>query len=300
MIWLTIFALAGINEGLANNIILRYEPRSEIRFIQHLIDRQFWGDAIYVIEEFEENEPDWLNRNPHVEDSLHFRAGWAAYNRERLQYAGNRFGKVSPASPDYYQAGFYRSYLFAHLSVHNSNPDYLKTAVRDLENLNPDREILKELQSFELAGMALLQRDYERYAFHADKFTGDYFAFVDQQENLHEYHHQLSNTGGKSPFTAGLMSAIIPGSGKIYAGRRGDGISTFLQVAVFGSVFAESALNAGWQHPRTWISGGAFGLFYTANIWGSVVSVRITKEELYEQIDQQILLDLHIPLRSVF
>ncbi len=276
------------------------DEREEINFIQHLVDRQFWGDVIFAVEQMEEDHSNWLQHHPDTHDSLQFNAGWAAYNREELSYASERFKQISPESPDFLQSAFYRSYLLAHLSVNENHPGFLETATEELQQLEPDQQLHQELQNFELAGMALLDRNYDQFETLSDGFTGQYYAFAEQEESLLDHHQDLANAGGKSPFAAGLMSAVIPGSGKLYAGRRGDGISTFLQVAIFGSVFAESAINAGWDHPRTWISGGAFGLFYSANIWGSVVAVRITKEEIHEQVDQRILLDLHIPLRSVF
>lgn len=278
----------------------RADEKGELEFIRHLVERQFWGDAIFAIEQMEEDHPEWLEDHPAIQDSLHFHAGWAAYSREELPYAADRFQQVSPENPNFMQSAFYRSYLLAHLSVHENDHSLLNTAKEELSELNPDRQVLHSLRTFELAGMALLNRNYDRFESLSSDFTGQFYAFAEQEENLINHHRELTQAGDKSPFAAGLMSAILPGSGKIYAGRRGDGISTFLQVAVFGSVFAESAINAGWDHPRTWISGGAFGLFYTANIWGSVVSVRITQQEIYEQVDQRILLDLHIPLRSVF
>lgn len=276
------------------------DPQDEIEFISHLISQEFWGDAIYTVEQFEDEHADWLNRNPQVSDSLNFWAGWSGYNRRELTYASDRLGSVSKQSPLFEQSRFFRGYMLAHLSVEEQSSELLNSAVASVSSLNPDRELLQELKSFELAGFALLDRDYPAFDEHASDFTKNYHAMAGQQQNFREYAEELRGISGKSPWVAGVMSAAIPGSGKMYAGRRGDGISTFLQVAVFGGVFAESVLNAGWNHPRTWISGAGLGIFYSANIRGSIASVRITQQEVYEQVDQQILLDLHIPLRTIF
>lgn len=276
------------------------DNRSEIDFIEHLVSQEFWGDVIYTIDQFEQDNREWLRQRPQFRDVLNFWSGWAGYYREELSFAAGKLNQVSPASSRFNQSRFYHSYLLAHLSVEEHNPALLDSAQNALKALNPEGNLLSELHSFQLGGMSLLNRDFETYDRYSRDFTGNFHAMAGQQQNFEEYSHRLQEVGGKSPAVAGLMSAVIPGSGKIYAGRRGDGISTFLQVAVFGGLFAESAINAGFNHPRTWISGSALGVFYSANIWGSVVSVRITQQEVYEQLDQQILLDLHIPLRTVF
>ena len=282
---------------------LAHEPAAgqrELQFIQHLMDRQFWDDALFAIRSYESGQSDLHSRSAGLQDSLNFWAGWAAYHRQQLPRAINRLGLVSADHPYHAQAGFYRTYLMTYLAVDYHDASLLQEAGVSLEAASYDEDIHRELRDFQLAGMALIQRDFNSYSEYSRAFSGRYFAMAQQQQNLNGYMDRLLAADRKSPFAAAAMSAVIPGSGKIYAGRRGSGISSFLQVAVFGGIFAESYLRSGPKHARTIVSGSAFGLFYIANIWGSAVAVRITKEEIYEEINQHILFDLHIPLRSVF
>lgn len=272
----------------------------ELQFIQHLMDRQFWDDALFAIRSYESGQSGLHARSSGIQDSLNFWAGWAAYHRQQLPQAINRLGMVSAAHPSHVQAGFYRSWIRAYLAVDYHDASLLQEAGISLESVGYDEDIHRELRDFQLAGMALIQRDFNSYSEYARTFSGRYFAMAQQQQNLNDYMERLLAADRKSPFAAAAMSAVIPGSGKIYAGRRGSGISSFLQVAVFGGIFAESYLRSGPKHARTIVSGSAFGLFYIANIWGSAVAVKITKEEIYEEVNQHILFDLHIPLRSVF
>ena len=78
----------------------------------------------------------------------------------------------------------------------------------------------------------------------------------------------------RSPLLGGAMSALVPGSGKMYAGRWMDGVQAF-------SMVAAPAFNA-WYHfdkkgvrsVRGWIWSTAALWFYLSDIYGSVKAVR--------------------------
>jgi len=71
----------------------------------------------------------------------------------------------------------------------------------------------------------------------------------------------------KSELLAGFLSAILPGAGYVYAGRYGDGITSFLINALFiaGTV---TAVSNEW-YPAAGITGGIGLPFYLGNIYGS-------------------------------
>lgn len=71
----------------------------------------------------------------------------------------------------------------------------------------------------------------------------------------------------KSPVLAGVMSAFVPGSGYMYAGRYGDGIMAFIVNGLFiaGTVVAIHEEN----YAVAAIVGGIGLPFYVGNIYGS-------------------------------
>ncbi len=71
----------------------------------------------------------------------------------------------------------------------------------------------------------------------------------------------------KSELLAGILSAILPGSGYVYAGRYGDGLTAFLLNGLFiaGTV---AAVHNEW-YPAAGLSGGIGLPFYLGNIYGS-------------------------------
>jgi len=77
----------------------------------------------------------------------------------------------------------------------------------------------------------------------------------------------------KSPTLAGILSAIIPGSGKMYVGEWGDGITALVVTSLFAFLAYD---NFRADHTtRAWIFTGLGAFFYAGNIYGSVASAQI-------------------------
>ena len=87
--------------------------------------------------------------------------------------------------------------------------------------------------------------------------------FIDLSENL-DY---------RSPALAGIFSAVIPGSGKMYVGEWGDGITGLLLTGLFAFLAYD---NFKADHTtRAWIFTGIGTFFYAGNIYGSISSAQI-------------------------
>lgn len=109
---------------------------------------------------------------------------------------------------------------------------------------------------------------------------------------------KLPDYKDKSPLLAGTLSALIPGAGKIYAGDLRSGISTFLIVGALGAMAAESWSELGGKDWRTITLTSLFGLFYSANIYGSVISVSVIRQTYEDAQKATLLFDLRIPLHQ--
>ncbi|TFG90369.1 MAG: tetratricopeptide repeat protein [Syntrophobacterales bacterium] len=98
---------------------------------------------------------------------------------------------------------------------------------------------------------------------------------------------QYEDLPQKSEILAGILSAILPVAGYVYAGRYGDGLTSFLINGLFiaGTV---TAVNNDWL-PAAGISGGIGLPFYLGNIYGSVNAAkkwnRTIKSEMRSRID---------------
>jgi tetratricopeptide (TPR) repeat protein len=84
----------------------------------------------------------------------------------------------------------------------------------------------------------------------------------------------------KSYLLAGLLSATIPGAGKIYADRSIDGLYSLLTVGITGLQAYDGFRKDGSKSTKGWIYGILCGGFYLGNIYGSLVSVKIYNASL--------------------
>jgi hypothetical protein len=97
------------------------------------------------------------------------------------------------------------------------------------------------------------------------------------------------NNKKKSPAIAGLYSALIPGSGKLYCGKKSQFTTIFLSNAALGLQTWEAGVKDGTNSARFIISGIIFSFFYIGNIWGSILEARNYTRELNKELENEIL-----------
>lgn len=73
----------------------------------------------------------------------------------------------------------------------------------------------------------------------------------------------------KNPMTAGILSAVVPGMGKVYTGYKKQFWGSFLPTIFLAAAAAESSRN-GYTSPRFLCTMTIFSIFYSGNIWGTV------------------------------
>jgi TM2 domain-containing membrane protein YozV len=82
------------------------------------------------------------------------------------------------------------------------------------------------------------------------------------------------NTRYKKPFVGALFSAIIPGTGKVYAGAWQDGIIGFFMTSISGFLAYRAYDKYGIENPYTWFVGGMALGYYTGNVYGGQSAVK--------------------------
>lgn len=123
---------------------------------------------------------------------------------------------------------------------------------------------------------------------------------AEEEARLLAYRESLLQAPVRSPFMAGLLSAAVPGLGKVYAGKTAEGIAGFIYVAAMGATAWDFYRGAGPRSALFILSASITGVFYLGNIFGSATAVRRQQNELNHEMDQRILFDMHIPLRNTF
>lgn len=260
---------------------------AEIDFVRYLMSRNDHNEALFLLE-------DLHHLSPSQADTVAYLKGWALYQQKVLFPSAMALLKVSDQSPYYLKARFFAAYNMAH-SGHAARGRQILGSLAGLPDGVP-----RAMKNFQLGGMALLERDYAAFQTHASSFSGAYNALASQEPRLIDHYQALLEVPDRSPFVAGLLSAAVPGLGKVYAGKTGEGIAGFLYTLSFGATAYDFYRGAGPQSALFIISASVAGIFYIGNIWGSMVAVNRIKQEFHYEIDQRILFDLHIPLRNAF
>ncbi|MCZ6703150.1 MAG: hypothetical protein O6940_08925 [Ignavibacteria bacterium] len=133
---------------------------------------------------------------------------------------------------------------------------------------------IKETNKYQLEGRKLFNFSY---LFTKDKLPSkEEFLLpfkLNEKDMISAYYDWKQDPPYKNSTIAGIMSAIIPGSGKMYVGKIGDGIVAFIITTVF-SFIAYDNFKAG-HNTRGWIWAGVAALFYVSNIYGSVAAAQV-------------------------
>ncbi|MBI1936583.1 MAG: hypothetical protein HYS25_00510 [Ignavibacteriales bacterium] len=114
-------------------------------------------------------------------------------------------------------------------------------------------------------------------------------AFADlNRADIKKFYYMKKNPDTKNPVTAALLSAAIPGLGKIYTGEIGDGITSLITTGLL--VFL-SANNFRHDHNfRGWLFAGFAALAYGGNIYGSAASAQIYNAGVKFNFDNEVKL----------
>ena len=254
----------------------------EIKFARYLIDNEQYRDAIFI-----------LKKISPTTDSINYFLGWSYYNLKVLDSSSIFFDKVQNGAlkqrSEFYSA-FNSAYLKKTAEAKNA---FLKIEIKNDSSL-------EKLRNLQFAGIALLERNYIKFDSCARKFSYNYFPLQSEEKKFLNYKTQLMKVKKKSPLLAGTLSAIIPGSGKFYAGYKGQAFAALITVGILGISAAECYYKKGIKSPEFITFGSLFTIFYIGNIWGSTLSVKLAREHQLREIDDEILFDMHIPLRRVF
>jgi len=92
----------------------------------------------------------------------------------------------------------------------------------------------------------------------------------------------------KSPLLAGVLSAVIPGLGRVYIGRWQDGLVSFLLVGLSAVLSAQGFYDEGSHSVRGWIVGSAGALLYVGNVYGSAVGAVVQRRDAEEALSQEV------------
>jgi len=264
------------------------DSKSEIGFVQYMISNESYDDLLYY---FENEMPESFDRRS-TQDSMYYYAGWVNYFKKRLETSVNYFENVSSTSELYEAASFYRALDYTYLNQYDTAKTIFNEFIKSEQHT--------DLAKYELCVLALLSRDLSNYDSLYKDLNKAVFTYKKQAEKLPSYREKAMKIKPKSAFLAGLLSALVPGLGKVYAGQPGQGMAAFFMNMSMAAVTGENLYRGGYDSPTFIASAAVFTIFYTGNILGSAFSAHNREKEANEVLDSDIIFDMHLPIRRTF
>jgi TM2 domain-containing membrane protein YozV len=256
-------------------------------FVTYLFASQNYTDALVLL-----NTYDAAKLVSAQLDFYYYSKGFAYDKLLRFDSASFFLSKVLPGSNFYEKSIGLGAYNLA------CNKQ-CSAAISLLDRKNLDTSMYSKLFKIQKAGYYLLAHNLPSFE-KCDLLNLPENPDITLSTQLQHHADALTKVKNKSMLTAGLLSALVPGLGKIYAGKTRQGLVSFLPIALMGLQAFEGYSKKGFHSAGLYVFGSLFTVFYIGNIWGSALAVKINKEERYNEINAQLLLDLRIPMDRLF
>ena len=268
-LFLLILLLSGMNISAQSPLgFLNVENR--LKFGDHLFCD---GDYLRAIDEYN------FVLSERDNDSLKLKIGIAYQKLGRFNDAEKYFGGFSKSSllADEVHFEYYRTIYLSGFYTRLKGEYYLSS----YHNSEYDNDIQK---------LVNLSKLYSAYDI---KNSSDFFKPFNENESIEllKFYMRKQNFEDKSPFVAALLSAVIPGFGKIYTENYGDGVTALLLTGVLTFLSVDN-FNA--KHDfRGWLFAGLAAYFYAGNIYGSAASAQLYNANLRLTFDSDLQLFLN-------
>ncbi len=266
LVVLSIFLLASISNAQSNQQNDLFSISNRLKFANHLYKEK---DYLRAIGEYKEVLKLYEN------DTIRFRFANSFFRIGRYDEAAQNFKTlfvgsqlVEEAQLSYYKSLFFSSDINAFRTNYENGYFLPQKYSKVIEQINSSSYFL---QKSNLPEENVLLKPF------ADTI----------QTKLKHFYQLIKNPPQKNATTAVLLSAIIPGAGKLYTGELSDGLIAFGATLLSGFLAVTNFKN---NHEfRGWLFTGLTAFFYGGNIYGSAASAKIYNVKLKSKIDEDIL-----------
>lgn len=254
--------------------------KSDYDFIYHLITNNRINHSLYYLNHI---KPDIS------EDSINFLKGYTYYLLKKPDSSAFFFSKVQNNHLQT-KSQILASLNYAYANELSQSIQYAHLIPSD--TINSETLIIKK---FLLAGNYLLQNQFDSSNYYLKSVNPIInYKYQNIYTNMNMLFEKQKKFKQKSPFIAMLMSAFVPGSGKLYAGRKGEAMSMFVANIIFAGFTLEAYYRShSFKSPTLIVFGSLFTFFYTGNIIGSYHAVKRQNLSRQKQIKNEILATMH-------
>ena len=252
-----------------------YSPENVLKFADFLYEQE---DYLRAIGEYQR----YLFYKPVDSEKIHYKIALCYRLGGKAKQAIQQFERLLNDSQDntlrsnaYYQIGV--SYFL--MDQFEGSAKYLQTYLPHIT------EARLRAESQQLIGFSFLM---QKQWFEAEKVfntlqKSDMLEVRKKALSYSMYAEQGTKLPTRSPFLAGLFSAIVPGTGRLYTGRIVDAINSAFIVGLTGWQAYDGFRRDGISSAKGWTLGTLSGIFYVGNIYGSVISARVYNNHIAEE-----------------
>jgi hypothetical protein len=245
MLWMSVIRI-----NLFISLLIAFNTNAQINqsFLKHLSDSKLKKEQLYYINNGIEN----LDSLNYLNSKFHLQYGNDSVffdyflNSKNISFKDSLL--INAASIYYFKKS--NSFCDQWLNIIDTATqikNQIKTLSNDIKNIH-----LKKLEY----GNDIMKQDFEDY----------------------------KKLSVKKPWKSALYSALIPGLGKAYIKRYRSFAVTLFSHAIYGLQLFESSKKFGVKHPLTILNMALFGVFYSANIYGSYTETKKIKKEKLHQL----------------
>jgi hypothetical protein len=265
----------------------RYSLAEQKRFAYYLYSQRLYDDFLLQSAQIRTR----YTLSTVEQDSLFYcQASCLAFKGQHENAAGF-YTQVSGTT----SLGLRSRFLAAEHYCRGGNVQYARNT---MNGITADTSLVR-LNDFYLASFYLFGNNVKAFREFSAAHKAEAGFFGVRWNELNAYAQRMKKAENKSMFLAGLMSAVVPGTGKIYAGKWRQGIVSIFPLAIMGLQTWEGFAKGGIKSPRFIVFGSLFSLFYIGNIWGSALSVSVRKQEIRNEVHNEMLVNLHLALEHV-
>lgn len=265
-----------------------YSPENIFRFAEYLYEN---GNYLRAVGEYQRYL--FSNSENMSSDTLLFRIGLCYQLGGDTKKAIEYYEMIIRDFPKSYfseKAKYQIAYTYFEMGKYKESVHYIED---NIESLSLTETHLKMNR---LLGVnCLYQRKWETAHNHFEKLLSNPDDSLTAK--LNKFAIKGEHLPYKSKIFAGLMSATIPGTGKIYANRLTDGLYSLIIIGLTGWQAYNGFHKDGVRSTKGWIYGTLGSIFYLGNIYGSVVAVKIYNKKIEDNLLHQINIELILSLR---
>lgn len=244
-----------------------FSPNNRLKFANHLYAEKDYLRAIGEYKEFLKSADNDTVRFRFANSFLRIGRYDEAAQNFKILFVGSKLEEE--AKLFYYQSLFFSKDFNAFQTNYDSRINFPQKYSFTLDRLNSATYFLSKNN---LPSESVLIKPFE------DSL----------QTKLIYFYQMMKNPPKKNPVTAALLSAAIPGAGKVYTGELTDGLIAFGATLLSGFLAVNN-----FQHDhqfRGWLFTGLTAFFYGGSIYGSAASAQIYNARLQFNLNSEIKL----------